>query len=74
MERDRAGEYLCYEITVNQRLVRIFRSQRTSIITIAKEKISASLLYVPCSFRISGAVHRAVWPLSSDPVRMESKF
>jgi len=42
--------------------------------TMAKEKISASLLYVPCSFRISGAVHRAVWPLSSDGLRMESRF
>jgi hypothetical protein len=33
--------------------------QRTSIMTIAKAKISASLLYVP-SFKTSGAAHRAV--------------
>jgi len=33
--------------------------QRTSIMTIAKEKVSASLLYVPV-VRTSGAAHRAV--------------
>jgi len=32
---------------------------RTSVITIAKEKTSASLLNVP-SFKISGAAHRGV--------------
>jgi hypothetical protein len=33
--------------------------RRASIMTIAKEKISASLLYVP-SLRTSGAAHRTV--------------
>jgi hypothetical protein len=42
--------------------VRVNHSYRTSIITIAKEKTSASLLYVPSSVNISGAVHLAVLP------------
>ena len=40
--------------------------QRASNITIAKEKMSASLLYFPLS-RTSGAVHRGVWPCSLEP-------
>ena len=74
-ERVCASECLWwYEVTLNQRPTRITHPRHTSIMTIAKEKISASLLYVPCSFRISGAVHRAVCPLSSDPLRMDSKL
>jgi len=42
--------------------------------TIAKEKISASLLYAPSSVRISGAVHLAVCPSLSDTLRIESRF
>jgi hypothetical protein len=47
---------------MSQTLTEIIHPRCTSIITIAKEKTSASLLYVPTSFRISGAVHRAAWP------------
>ena len=61
MERYRACKDLWfYEAVVNQCSARTIYSQRTSIMTIAKEKTSASLLYVPSSLRISGAVHRAV--------------
>ena len=61
MERNRACKYLwLYEMAVSQSSTRVTHFWRTSIITIAKAKMSASLLYVPTSLRISGAVHRAV--------------
>ena len=60
-ERNRARKHLwLYEMAVSQGLTQATHLWRTSIITIAKAKISASLLYVPSSLRISGAVHRAV--------------
>jgi len=48
--------------------------QRTSIVTIANEKMSPSLLYVPRPFKISGAIHRALCPSSSKVLRVESRF
>jgi len=61
MEWDLASESLCWgEGEVSKQLGHGVYLRRTSIMTITKEKTSASLLYVPCSFKISGAVHRAV--------------
>ena len=46
----------------------ILNLQRTSIMTIANEKTSASLLSVPRLAEISGAIHRILSPCSSgDP-------
>jgi len=61
IERNSASEYLCgRETTVNwSSLYTVDNPGRTSIMTIAKEKMSASLLHVP-SFKTSGAVHRAL--------------
>lgn len=47
--------------------------RRTSIMTIAKEKISASLLYIPSS-KTSGAEYRGVLPLRLELLCTESKF
>jgi len=61
MEWDLAGESLCWgEEEVSKKLSHSVYMRRTSAMTVAKEKTSASLLYVPCSFKISGAVHRVV--------------
>ena len=54
-------------------LHRIHNPQRTSTMTIAKEKTSDSLVHGP-SFKTSGAVHRAVRPCLCEALRMESKF
>ena len=48
--------------------------QRTSIVTIANEKTSPSLPYVPRPSKISGAIHRALYPSSSEVPRVESRF
>ena len=47
-------------------------SLRTSIMTMANEKMSAFLLRVP-PLKTSGAVHRGAWPLYPAALRMESK-
>ena len=74
-EGDRDGEYLRrYGVAVSKSSAGVTHSHHTSIMTIPKEKTSASLLYVPSSVKISGAVHRAVWPWSSEVVRIESRF
>ena len=52
----------------------MYYPQNTSIMTIAKEKTSAALLYVPSSFMISGAVHRAVYSRVSEALHVEFKF
>ena len=61
MEWDLASESLCRDgEEVGKQPGHDVYLRRTSTVTIAKEKTSASLLYVPCSFKISGAVHRVV--------------
>ena len=52
----------------------ILSLQRTSIMTIANEKTSASLLNAPRLARISGAVHRVLCPCSSGAPCIESRF
>ena len=52
----------------------ILNLQRTSTMTMANEKISASLLNVPCLAKISGEVHRVLCSCSSGALRVESKF
>jgi len=52
----------------------ILNPQRTSIMAIANEKTSASLLNVPRLSKISGAIHRVLSPCSSGAPRIESKF
>ena len=47
--------------------------QRTSIMTIANEKTSDSLLCVPPPSKISGAIHRALSPCSAEVFRIESR-
>ena len=46
--------------------------QRTSIMTIANEKTSASLLNAPRLAKISGAIHRVLSPRSSEVLCIES--
>jgi len=61
VEWDLASESLCWgEGEVSKQPSHGAYLRRTSTMTIAKEKTPASLLYVPCSFKISGAVHRVV--------------
>ena len=49
-----------------------FNMQQTSIMTIANEKTSASLLNVPRSAKISGAIHRLLSTCSSGAPCTES--
>ena len=60
VERYCTGEHLdLHEKMVSQVILTADNLQHTSIMTIAKEKVSASLLYIPL-VRTSGAAHRGV--------------
>ena len=52
----------------------IVNPQRTSIMTIANEKTSASLLNVSRLAKISGAIHRVLRACSSGALCIESRF
>lgn len=62
VERNFTSESLGDEKMAGQKSARSTFLQYTSTITIANAKISPALLTAPVPSRISGAVHRAVWP------------
>ena len=75
-ERNRASEYLRSDKSFPQEIWKADCLSRTSVITIANENISDSLLRIPRSpeTKISGAAHRASsqWPAKAS--RIENGF